>query len=124
MWTPDSNTASTTSILNTSSNDYYIEDGFVMCDNFGTSPNTAAASAVNVKAATTTVSDLGLQGNANFALNFNFSTSTLYSYSATSTEGVITGSSRVWPSGTYLSFLINATSTTGVCTVGVNVFSS
>jgi hypothetical protein len=115
---PNSNAASSTSILNSDANDRIVTDSFVTCNSFGTSPSSANASAVTVKAATTTVASLGLQGNANFAANFTFSTSTLNVYSATSTEGVITGTSRVWPAGKYMTYNLTATSTAGVCVVG------
>ncbi len=117
---PQSNAASSTSILNGDSNSRYITNSFIACNNFGTSPSSGNLNAVTVQIATTTTSANGLQGNANFAGNFTFSTSTLFAYNATSTEGVITGTSRVWPASTYLTFNLSATSTAGVCTVGVN----
>jgi hypothetical protein len=124
VWNPQSNAASSTSILNSDAGTRYITDSFIVCNNFGTSPATNNASAVTVQIATTTTSANGLQGNTNYAGNFTFSTSTLVAYTATSTEGVITGTSRAWPTSTYLTFNMSATSTAGTCTVGAHYVGS
>lgn len=115
---PATSAASTTSILNTSS-DRNITDSFVECQGVGTSGTSVAN--LSVQAATTSVSGLGLQGNTNYAFNSNVSTSTATVYVASSTEGVIQYVSRIWPSGTYLTYIFNTTNSAS-CTVGSHYF--
>ena len=117
-WAPQSNAASSTSILNTDANPRIILNTELYCNNFGTSPATNNASAVTVQAATTTVANNGLQGNTNYVANFTFSTSTLDVYVSTTTQPVLAATGRVWAAGSYLTFNMNATSTSGTCEVG------
>lgn len=107
--------ATSTSILNTDSSARWVADfGFAGCTGAGTSytyPNTNATglASLAVQAATTSVPNLGLQGNTNYALNLNVSTSSaVYTQSATSSTPTQAG---YWAAGTYMTFIFNATST-------------
>lgn len=117
-FTPSTSAASSTSILNTDSNSRFIVSNFVSCGGTNGQGFTATA-------ATTTTSSNGLQGNTNYAANTvaTTSVSSTYMYTASSTEGVIQYTSRIWPSGTYLTFVASAVNS-GVCTVGVNYLPS
>lgn len=117
---PNTSAASSTSILNTDSNDRYVLDTFLACSGVN-------GQGVYLKAATTSVSSLGLQGNANLIASTTATTTTtsLFDYVSTSTEGTLPMTGRVWPSGTYLTFLFNNTATTSAtCTPGVHYLAS
>lgn len=115
---------STVSLLNTDSVDRVIIGTEVFCSNVGSSKTyltgTGLASFL-LRAATTSSSSVGLQGNTNYAAQITVSTSTDLFYIASSTEGVLQYVSRIWPTNTYLTFNFNATNT-AACTVGSRYF--
>lgn len=115
---------SSTSILNTDSFDRLISEAFVGCQGLSTSLNASGAGVASllVQVATTTVANLGLQGNANYIGNLTVGTSTSNgtAYVSTTTNPFPNEQSRVWPSGTYLTFNFNATSSAALCTEGVS----
>ncbi len=116
VFAPISNTASTTSVYNGDSSDRIIKDAHITC----TGANFTAANSlaqVTFSAATTAVSSLGLQRNPNPALSTTVATSGAEVYVATSTQNT---NARRWASGSYLTFLTNATSTGLSCVVGVD----
>lgn len=128
-WTPSTAAASTTSVYNSDAKDRVVDSSFVDCSGTGTShvfPDTGGAlTSWIVSAATTSVANEGTQGNVNYVLDAGtnaISTSTPFVYSASSTPGRsgVTGGNfvRIWPTGTYMTFLANATNT-AVCEVGV-----
>lgn len=122
------NNATTTTITNNSGVDRYIISNVASC-----AGNTSAFTAVTgaglanlvFTAATTTGAITGnlANVNTNYIMNDTISTTTPWSQVASSTEGVLTGTSRVWPAGMSLTFSSNAT-TTAICTVGVEVVQS
>lgn len=117
-YTPSTSAASSTSILNTDTSTRIITGGFSSC-------NGTNGQGFTLTVATTSVASQGLQGNANYAENIVATTTTTSTnfYVGSTTEGVITNTSRLWPSGTYLSFVASAVNA-GTCTVGVNYLGS
>jgi hypothetical protein len=117
---PSAANGTSTSILNSGASDRAITSSYAFCTNNTTSigPTSPGIASLTLQAATTSVASQGLQGSANYIVNVNISTTTTSSYVSTSTEGVITGSARIWPVNTYLTFNFNAT-TTAACTIGV-----
>ncbi len=125
--TPSAIAASSTSMLNGDTSNRFITDDFWQCVG-------SNGQGLSVVAATTTIANLGLQGNANYIMANNFATTSttnvVESIVASTTEGVLPGTSRVWPSGTYLTFVMGTTSNanfignTGTCTVGVHYLAS
>jgi hypothetical protein len=115
-----SSVSSSTSILNNGS-DRMIQDSFTSCQGL----STASTSVANLlsQIATTSVPNLGLQGNTNYVANMVVPTSSQVStYVSSTTEGGIQYVSRLWPAGTYLTNNFNATDT-GACTWGSDWFS-
>jgi hypothetical protein len=116
-------TGTSTSILNVGGSDRAILGTYVTCTGLGTSQTyttgTGLAS-LTLQSATTSVSATGLQGNANYATNVTIATTSPSTnfYIATTTEGVLQYTSRIWPVNTYLTFNTNATST-ATCSFGV-----
>lgn len=111
-----------TSIYNGSGFDWGIESSFAVCNGVGTSKTAytgAGLAALLMQAATTSTNAPAVVSNTNYASNQTVSTSTSISYNATSTEGVITGTSRIVKNGEYLTFFANATNTAS-CTVGAH----
>lgn len=116
-------TASTTSLLNTGASDRAILGSYTMCTSATTVRSYGAGAGLanfTVQAATTSAdgSTKGLEGNVNYIVNESVATSTGTGYTASTTEGVIYGISRIWPVNTYLTFITNAT-TTASCSFGV-----
>lgn len=121
-----SSSATTTSMYNNSGFDFAVRAVDVMCQSVGTSKTAYSGSGLatlNFKIATSsssavtgTVSDV----NTNYMANINIGTSTVDSYNATTTEGVIAGTSKIWPNGTYSIISSNATNTAS-CAVGISV---
>ncbi len=124
VWTPTTNAASSTSILNTDSFARIITDNFTECSPFGTSAANNDIAILQIKGATTSISGQGLQGNANYIASTTLATTAPDTYIASSTEGTIFGTSRIWPSNTYLTFTANATSSTASCVTGVHYLGS
>ncbi len=121
-----SGSATSTSILNTDANDRIITDSFAFCSGTGTSQTAytgTGLAALLFRAATTSTSAPAIVSNTNYAANMTIGTSTPNSYNATSTEGVLAGTSRVWPAGSYLTFFSNATNT-AACIVGSHYLAS
>lgn len=115
--------ATTTSLLNTDAADRWVESSFASCANVGTSKTTRTGlglAAWRLQAATTTVATLGLQGSTKYASNLLLATSTAFIKIASTTSGFYAGN---WPTGTYMTFLFNATNT-AACTVGVHYLGS
>lgn len=106
--------ATSTSILNTDGSARWVADfGFAGCTGAGSSntyPDTGTGLAnLLIQAATTSVPNLGLQGNTNYALNMTVSTSSaVYTASASSTNPAQAG---YWAPNTYMTFTFNATNT-------------
>lgn len=113
-YAPATSAASSTSILNTDASTRIVSSSFSSC-------NGTNGQGFTLTAATTSVANQGLQGNTNYAANI-VGTTTVTStnfYVASSTEGAITYTSRLWPSGTYMTFVASAINT-GNCLVGIN----
>ncbi len=119
-FTPNGTNGSSTSMLNNFGSDEFIVQSDISCENVGTAGQ--PVSAWTLQAATTTVNANGLQGNTNYALNLSsIATSSTAVYVASTTEGVLTGFSRIWPQNTYMTFNFNATSSTAVCGLGMEL---
>lgn len=123
---PSTSAASSSSILNTDGTDRVIESTVADCNTVGTSQTYLTGAGLtstgwNLKAATT--STAAQTGSTNYASNITIATTTPDVFSATSTEGVITGTARIWPTGSYLTFTFNATNT-AACVVGAHTISS
>ncbi len=116
VFAPTSNTASTTSVYNGDSSDRIIKDAHITCTGANFTASNSLAQ-VTFSAATTAVSSLGLQRNPNPALSTTVATSASDVYVASSTQNT---NARRWASGSYLTFLTNATSTGLSCVVGVD----
>lgn len=114
VYLPATSAASSTSILNTDANNRFITSGTVAC--FGTNGQGGTFTV-----ATTTIPNLGLQGNTNYAENIvaTTTTSSLLMYTASSTEGVLTYTSRVWPAGVYET-VVDSAVTGASCTISLH----
>lgn len=113
-YSPATAAASSTSILNTDTSTRILTDEFVSCTG-------ANGQGATFTMATTTLANLGSQGNNNSAATVIATTTTTSQnmYSASSTEGAITYVSRLWPSGTYLTITASAVNS-GSCNVGAH----
>ena len=112
-----------TSILNTGASDRAVIGSYVTCTSMGNVLTYGTGAGLTstgwtLTAATTTTSGSGLLGNTNYIVNETLATSSGILYQASTTEGVVTYTSRLWPTGTYLTFNLNATSTAS-CSVGI-----
>lgn len=120
-FSPATGTATTTSILNGDASDRIITDSFAECNTLGSSFTAytgAALANLIFTAATTSTSAPASVTNTQLALNVNISTTTTnIAYVATSTFTNI--QPRIWATGTYLTFVSNATNT-AACNVGVH----
>lgn len=125
--------ATSSSILNTSANDYYINAIKAGCEVVGTSRTAytgAALAALTLTVSTTTTSAPAAAG-ANIvgstAMTLGTSTPQFVEASSTASNGATTPGSalvnNIWASGSYLTFQTNATNT-AQCTFGVEAFSS
>lgn len=118
-------TATTTSIYNGDSTDRMVLASYAGCTRANVTVKSytvgAGLSSANVKSATTSSSGsvTGLTGNTNYVTNIDIATSSEVAYVASTTEPVLSAYGRVWPTGTYLTFLVNGTSTMS-CTFGVD----
>lgn len=122
--------ATSTSILNATSNDYYVSAVKVGCVNVGTSQTAytgtgLAANGWNITVATSsTPAPANLVGFADVAKTLSLSTSTVDLLVSSSTLLTATSSLAMeWPAGSYMTFFLNATNT-ALCTVGVDYFGS
>lgn len=125
---PSTATATSTSLFNGDGTDRGIIDSFAFCTNTGTSKTylTGAGLLAWVVQMATSSTDgsgtTGLQGNTNYVSNNTISTSSPWSYNATTTNPVLGDVTRIWPAGTYLNVVYNATNTAS-CTSGVRYLS-
>lgn len=126
--TPLLGSATTTYLLNNGASDRAITSNDVMCTGVGTSntflTGTGLANWI-LQGATTTAAGqaagTGLGGNTNYAINDTLSTTSASAnyFAASSTEGVLQYTSRIWPVNTYLALNFNATNT-AACTIVTN----
>lgn len=121
--------ATSSSILNNSTDDYYVTGLLVGCENVGTSQTAytgTGLASLTVSAATTSVASPGVVTNTNKVGggNLTIATSTVQFTQASTTAANGTGAMyNIWPAGTYLTFTTNATNT-AACSFGANVVSS
>lgn len=133
VMSPTTPAATSTSILNSDSNDRIIESAKYECTGIGSSFTYLtgaglASTGLILNAATTSVANTGSQGNTNLVFdnsNTVATTSPTLAFISSSTPGTIGANvtNRVWASGSYLTFTTNATNT-AVCTVGVSYIPS
>ena len=126
LGTPGAN-ATSSSILNTSANDYYVKSMNVGCETVGTSQTAytgAGLASLTVKAATTSTAAPASNANTNLAGSITISTTTPNFVEASTTASSGSNSvNYIWASGAYMTFTTNATNT-AACTFGVEAFSS
>lgn len=127
-WSIFSASATTTSLYNGDATDRYISSEFSFCTGLGTSQTAytgTGLAALTFTAATTSTSAPAVLSavNTNYIFNSTIATSTAVGFVASTTEGVLSGYSRVWPSASYLTFSTNATNT-AQCLVGVHYLAS
>lgn len=123
---PATASATSTSMLNSDASDRIVTDTFVDCNTTGTSLTYltgAGLLAWSAQIATTSASGVGLQGNINYVGNLSISTSTVDAYTASSTNPAPNPVGRVWPSGSYMTFVFNATNT-AACVIGGHYLAS
>lgn len=122
---PISLTSTTTSLLNSDSSDRIIDSSFVSCATSTLQVFGAGGAGLLSwlwQMATTSVANLGLQGNTNYASQITVATSTTdNAYTASSTQPALGNRGRLWPAGSYLSILSvgSTTNSTLTCQAGV-----
>lgn len=123
--TPATGSATSSSILNNDATDRYIVSSFVSCNTVGTSKTaytgtglTSAGWLWRMSTSSAAITGAIADSNTNYAAVDVVSTTTVDSFVSSTTEGIITGTTRTWPTGTYLNIQPNATNT-AVCTGGV-----
>lgn len=117
-WSPGTNAATSTSILNPDGSDRIIKSVEYWCGAL-TTVNGAPLALWLFTSATTTTNSQGLQGNTNYVLTTSVATTTAELWVSSSTPGLTaTNDFRRWPANSYLTFNANASST-GNCTIGV-----
>lgn len=127
--TPGANGTST-SILNSSANDYYVNNVRAACEGIGTSKTAytgTGLAALTFAIATSSTSAPATNSNTNYVggIAFTVSTSTT-TFELSSSTAAAPGTSItnvIWASGSYMTITANATNT-AACTVGVEYFSS
>lgn len=125
VFAPATGSATTTSILNTDGSDRKIEDFTVDCSGVGTSLTAytgTGLSGLSFTAATTSTASPVTVSNTN-SLVMPVATATVDVFNQTGTATSTPALSRVWASGSYMTFVSNATNT-AVCTVGVDYLGS
>lgn len=123
--------ATSSSILNTSTNDRYVSSIKTGCGNVGSSKTAytgAGLAALTLSVATSSTAAPATNGNTNYVGggSITIGTSTAQFAISTSTIGASVGSNAayiMWKAGSYMTFTFNATNT-AACTVGVEAFSS
>lgn len=119
--------ATSTSILNTDTNDRYVSAYKIGCENVGTSQTaytgTGLAALLFSVGTTTTANPVSFSSFAAVATNQTVATGTSNFLMASSTLATGTKNAAIWPTGTYMTFYFNATNT-AACTVGVDYFGS
>ena len=117
------NSATSTSILNTDDTDRWVTSNFAACTGLGTSYTAvtgAGLAAVTLTSATTTTSAPATISNTN-SIALTVATATPnYMINTVLTTNTLTG---LWKSGSYMSWAFNATNT-AACTVGVTYLAS
>lgn len=127
-FSPTTATATSTSILNSDSTDRVVTDSFYYCNGMGTSltaySGVGLANLIFTAATTSAASPIGL-GNNNLVLSSNVATSSAGAsvYTASTTIPFPNDSSRLWASGSYMTFYSNATNT-AACVIGVHYLAS
>lgn len=122
-------TGTSTSILNTDSNDRYITSVEAGCTGVGTSKSAYAGvglAALTLTMATSSTAAPATNGNVNTLQSIiTIGTSTPNFVISSSTAGGVGNNlvSNIWASGSYLTITSNATNT-AVCTAGVKYFGS
>ncbi len=116
---PSTSAASSTSILNTDASGRWIEGAYAGCT--GTGSESVAQLALGYSAATTSVANLGAQGNTNTAARLTIATSSAFSNISSTTPNF--DMKAYWPSSTYLTFTFTAT-TSAACVIGVSYIPS
>lgn len=131
---PATGTATSSSVLNNTSNDWYVTSIKAGCEKLGTSFTAytgAALANLTLSIATSSTVGPATNGNGNLVglgvVNIATTTGNFTEASSTASTAVPnTGSTainNVWAAGSYETFTFNAT-TTGVCSVGLEYFSS
>lgn len=125
--------ATSSSILNSSSNDYFITKIGVGCESLGTSRTAytgGGLAALTLSIATSSTAAPASNSNVNVVgtapLTIATSTANFVVASSTTNGTSTVGSSlvsNIWKAGSYLTFTTNATNT-AVCTFGVDYMSS
>ncbi len=122
IFSPTTASASTTALYNSDQSDRIITDVKYYCSGVGTSRTFLTGAGLDVftfQAATTSVTT-GLGGNTNYVLATTVATSSTSLYVATTTPGLTgTVTNRIWPAGTYLTYIANATNT-AVCSIATD----
>ena len=124
--------ATSSSVLNPSTSDWYITAVKAACEGVGSS-NTAYSgaglAALTLKIATTSTAAPAANGNTNLVgtAALTIATTTAQFVISSSTAGIGLGNttsiSNIWAAGSYETFTFNATNT-AACTVGLDYFSS
>lgn len=129
-FSPATGSATSTSILNTDSNDRIVTGSFFYCNNLGTSYTAytgAGLTSLGVlfKAATTSTAAPATVSNVNLVLSATVATTSAGSsvYVASTTTPFPNDVGRLWASGSYMTFFSNATNT-ATCVVGVQYLAS
>ena len=127
-FSPATGSATSTSILNTDSNDRVVTGSFYYCNNLGTSLTAytgAGLASLLFKAATTSTAAPATVSNANLLLSSTVATTSAGSsvYVSSTTTPFPNDVGRLWASGSYMTFFSNATNT-ATCVVGVQYLAS
>ncbi len=122
--------ATSSSILNSSTNDRFVTGVKIGCESVGTSQSYVTGSAIAkltlTVATTSTASPVTTRSNTNVVGVVDLATSTPNFVTASSTTALAASASAVnniWLAGSYMTFYTNATNT-AQCTFGVDYFSS
>lgn len=120
---PATDSATTTSILNTDANDRVVSSYFASCNTVGTSLTYLTGTGLATLQFTFSTSTVatGYGSAKTNGGNLLVATSTADSFTASSTSPFPNPVARIWPTGTYLIVNSNATNT-AVCAVGVHYY--
>ncbi len=120
---PATASATTTSIINTDATDRIVVDTVIYCGGIGTSLSPyigGGLSVFNISVATSSAANpTATTSSSNLVSSNNIATSTADGFVASTTVATGSAYGRVWASGSYMSFIANATNT-AVCNVGVD----
>ena len=121
--------ATSSSILNSSSNDYYITEVKAGCEGIGTSKTAytgTGLASLTLAIATSSTSAPATNSNTNYSGGTTITIATSSTTFLLASSTALTGTSItnvIWASGSYITFTTNATNT-AVCTFGVHYISS